>query len=372
MSSRAISNKRKANGYLNTVHRFVNPIIVLGLLTTVIIFGLETLVGAVGLRAIYRGLGTAVGLMSLVLIPFAIRYERMTSVEQRRYLIITVIIGLIAATPISIPLVVVGWFTGVGTGALFIPVEIMIAVFTGVLTLIILFTLHEHKLVARVLTVIALLYSAGYFIGMGAKIAYSEAEIPRRLVHNGKQYFLYLHWGWLGDPDTLLLYECNAIGTNCELTYRAPSGYYRERDLSLVVDQQTDAVEVSVDGQLSPHDLTEDDVRYLCTFFRASSNDPFCREPRFQDRYTFISMVQRTLGEINYATVRPLFKSAQTEDGTDCLPPEEAFLKTKDKDITCKLRFSDDKPYYVTLYMTNDYDPVWYRLSLIIPGGKND
>lgn len=357
---------------MNTVHRFVNPIIALGLLATVVIFSLDPLIGAVGLRAIYRGLGLSIGVMSLVLIPFAIRYERMTSIEQIRYLIITAIIGIVAATPISYPLVFVGWFTGVGTGALFIPIEAIIAVFAVVLVVVTLFTLNERKLVTRVLTILLLLYSAGYFIGMGAKIAYSEAEMPSRLVYNNHQYFLYLHWGWLGDPDALMLYECNAIGIHCELTYRAPSGYYRERDLSLVVDQQTNAVDVSIDGQLSPHDLTEDDVRYLCAFFRASKNDPFCSAPRFQDRYTFVYMVQRTLGEINYTTVRPLFKSAQTEEGTDCLPPEEALLKSAEKDITCNLRFPDDRSYYVSLYMTNDYEPVWYRLSLIIPGMKND
>lgn len=359
---------------MNTVHRFIYAIIAFGLVLAVLIFALDPLVNAVGLRTIYHPFGSAVGVISLVLIPFVILYERIIVKGRLIYLIVLIVIGIIAATPLRYLLIIVGWFTGLITGAMFISASIIMVVFGVVFVIIFLLSIWytKTKSMIQAIIILLLIYSGGYFIGIAATPAYAEAEMSDRLVYNNHQYFLYLHWGWLGDPDTLLLYECNAIGINCELTYRAPSGYYRERDLSLVVNQQTNAVEVSVDGQLSPHDLTEDDVRYLCTFFRASSNDPFCREPRFQDRYTFISMIQRTLGEINYDTVRPLFKSAQTEDGTDCLTPEEARLKTKDKDITCKLRFSDDKPYYVTLYMTNDYDPVWYRLSLIIPGSKND
>jgi hypothetical protein len=359
------------------VSRFIYVLMAVALFIVVLLFSLDPLLGAVGLRAIYRPLGVTVGIMSLVLIPFAIRYERMTSNERLTYLIITAIIGIVAATPISVPLSIVGWFTGLITGAFFIPVVIVAVVFGVVLVVVTLSSLRETKSTAKVLTVLLLLYSAGYFIGIGAKPIYAESEMPDRLIYNNHQYFLYLGWGWLGDPDTLLLYECNTIGLYCEVIYKAPTGNYRDKAVSIAIDETAQTVSVHINGagiaeQISPRELTETDVKYLCASFKTPTNDPFCSDPRFQDRTTFYFMVRRTLGRINYNSVRPLFKSARTLKGIDCPPPDVAFANSTENEITCQLRFPNDPPYYIRFTMSKYRDSLSYDLRLIIPSLKDE
>ncbi len=333
------------------VNRFVYAIIAFCLLIAVFIFALDPLVNAVGLRAIYRPFGMAVGVVSFVLIPFAIRYERMRPVVRLTYLVVTLFVGILAATPLSLFLILVGWFTSLATGAIFIPANIIMIGFGAVMVTIIVLSLFypKTKSTLKFIMVLLLLYSSGYFIGIAATPAYAEAEMPDQLVYNEHQYFLYLHWGWLGDPDTLLLYECNSWGIYCDVIYRAPTGYYREHDLFISVDTETQVVGASIDGQISPLELKAEDVQFLCDFFEASAGDRFCTNPMYADFSGFWDMLRNKERTFTYQGILAYF---DTEERKKCLTSEQD-LPADTKTYTCVLSFPN-RSFYLELRLIRD------------------
>lgn len=201
----------------------------------------------------------------------------------------------------------------------------------------------------------------------------TKSEIRGRLVHQDHQYFLYLEWEWLDDEDfeLLTLYQCNQIGIACEITYKAPTGYYRNAELSIRIDDQTQTVGVQIDNQFSPIELTEADIKFLCNFFDVPANDSFCSGDKFQDRRTFRRMLNRKIDDISYDSVTSFFKKADTLDESNCKPPDEVFANPQIKNYECRLHFPGNRHYYLELYMSNNYEPIGYSANLIIPEFEN-
>jgi hypothetical protein len=209
-----------------TNHRFLYVFISFGLVIVILFFSADSVLGAVGLRAWYNPIGVVIATASLFLVPFVILYRRFSHTNRHIYLIIMVIF-LILAIGLRMPLIIVGWFTGIFTGALFIPSSIIAIPFTVLFVIqVVLYYLRTEssKKIAHLLIVAVLVYSVGYFFGVAALPSYAESAIRDRETYNDQQYFLYLSFGWLGDPDYLALYECNSIGLFCRLTYQAPRG----------------------------------------------------------------------------------------------------------------------------------------------------
>jgi hypothetical protein len=120
----------------------------------------------------------------------------------------------------------------------------------------------KQNLLKKAITGCLLLYCAGYFIGYAVLPPYNEAEILDRGTYNNQQYFLYIWYGWLSDPDYLVLYQCNSAGIFCQVIYQAPEGHYKGRDLSIAVDSQAQIVGVRIDDQFSPDEFPEAEVSY--------------------------------------------------------------------------------------------------------------
>jgi hypothetical protein len=354
--------------------KYFHAITALVILFAMLFFSTDALLTTVGLRAFYTPVGMGLGICCLLWSVLVFTHNRLSGKQKVFYsLTIITLVGLGAVigtlTHLIYLMLVVGWFTGFVSGAFFIPpYAIAIAIFGILITQIILtFAKHPTNL-RKIISVLLLFYSAGYFIGFASLPHYGEARIVDKRLHNNHQYFLYLWYGWLGDPDYLALYKCNNIGIYCEVIYQAPSGSYSGSELSIVVDTQTQIVGAQIDDQFSPIELTEADVAYLCNFFRVGANDPFCKSPHIQDFTTFWSMIRRNVDEINYETIAGFFEKAGIFGESKCPPPERS-LFTDSSSLTCKLIFPG-KPFVLELRMSkssSDKDSIWYGIRLTNP-----
>lgn len=240
--------------------RWLPVVVTFGLLPAYLFLSLDSLVGAVGLRAWYTPFGVAMGMTVLSLIPFAALYGRFSPAGRIAYLLVAFLsVGIVAILLFTTRLweaaVLLGWFTGILSGAFLVRAPVLLIV-TG-LAFVLQFVFYRfkprttHRLAKRLMAA-SLIYGAVYYSGVAAWPPYAEAEISAHMVHANRQYFLYLWYGWLGDPDYLALYECNDLGYACQVMYEAPPGHYRGSQLALVVDEQTQQVSVQIDEPDSP------------------------------------------------------------------------------------------------------------------------
>jgi hypothetical protein len=353
-----------------TNDRFLYVFISFGLVLAVLFFSADDVLGAVGLRAWYYPVGMVAATASLFLIPFALFYRRFSRQDRNTYLALMVLL-MIVAFGLRQSLILVGWFTGIATGVYWIPASTVAIVFTILLVIQFILSYQGTKVekpIARWLIIAAWLYSVGYFFGFAALPAYAEAEISDRMTYDDHLYFLYIRFGWLGDPDYLALYECNQFGLVCKVTYQAPTGHYYDRQLAIEIDSQTQTVGVKIDDLFSPHELTEADVAYLCAFFGVTEEDPFCADPVFQDYSSFWRMLRRKMAyELNYTNIVPYFEQTETFTETTC-PPPDTVLSDEQAAFTCQLHFPESELFLELSMRKSSYDnEVWYDVKLVNP-----
>ncbi|HEX2905297.1 MAG TPA: hypothetical protein VHO69_00445, partial [Phototrophicaceae bacterium] len=278
---------------------------------------------------------------------------------------------MLVALGMRLYLIIVGWFTGIVTGALWIPIPIIVIVFMILLVIQLILAYRGTKnarLAARFLIITICFYSVGYFFGIAALPRYAEAEISDRMSYDNHQYFLYLWFGWLGDPDYLALYECNQVGLFCKVTYQAPTGYYGSRQLSIEIDPQTQIVGVKIDDLFSPRELNEADVAYLCEFFNVPDEDSFCADPVFQDYDSFWWMLRRNGAyELNYSNIVPYFEETETFTETTC-PSPDTVLSNEHPVFICQLHFPKSELFLeLSMHKSSYDDEVWYGVNLVNP-----
>ncbi|MBK8024828.1 MAG: hypothetical protein IPK19_26275 [Chloroflexi bacterium] len=232
---------------------------------------------------------------------------------------------------------------------------------------------EDSRQIARLLILGACFFGAGYFLGIAYLGAYAEAIIVDQDTYSGRQYFLYLRFGWLGDPDYLALYECTSTGLFCEVTYVAPSGDYNDRQLSIELDRETQVVGVQVDDRFSPPELTEADVGYLCDFFQIADEDSFCARSFFQDYASFRRMLRRNVGgDFSYPSIVPYFIRTGVFDVTTC-PPPDTVLSSEQSSYTCRLHFPDSDLVLELRRTRSSYgNEVWYNVRLVNPNCNCD
>ncbi len=350
--------------------RFLYVFISLGLVAALLFFSADKLLGAVGLRAWYNPVGVLAATASLLMIPLVLFYRRFSRQGRYIYLIITALL-MLGALALRLYLIIVGWFTAIATGAICIPASTIAIVFTILLAIQSILSYRGTKAAksnARLLIITACFYSAGYFFGIAALPPYAEAEISDRKTYNDHQYFLYLWYGWLGDPDFLALYECNPLGLFCEITYEAPTGSYGGGQLAIEMDPETQVVGVQIDDLFSPYELTEADVAYLCAFFNVPKEDPFCADPVFQDYRSFWWMLRRNGAyALDYTSIVPFFEQTETFTETTC-PPPDTVLVNGQAAFTCQLHFPESELFLeLSMHRSSYSNEVWYDVNLVNP-----
>jgi hypothetical protein len=360
-----------ANYYFDKYFHVLTTFVVL---LVMLFYSADRVLGAVGLRAFYTPVGMGFGMLCLFWLVLVIRHQKMSSKSKLTYALTVlcliggaVLVGTL--THLIYLLVVVGWFTGIVTGALFIPAYAIAIVIAGILVTQIILTLgNRQSLIRKGISLALLLYMAGFSIGFASLPPYAESTIDEKRVQDNHQYFLYIWYGWLGDPDTLELYECNAFGIFCGVVYEAPTGHYTPSTASIEFDPNTNKMGVRIDDRLSPWQLNQEDVVYLCDFFDVPSQDRFCVDPYNQDYSSFWWMLRRNIDDdLNYDNVVPYFEQTANFDATTC-PSGEIFLSGDQKSYTCHLPFPDSK-LFLELYMTRSTydDKVWYDVRLVNP-----
>ncbi|MBZ0285167.1 MAG: hypothetical protein K8L97_30820 [Anaerolineae bacterium] len=356
------------SGFFDTI---LHVLIALGLVSLTLFFAADSWFGAIGLRAFYFYGGIAVGVVCYLLIPFVIVYENMASRTRLYYGLFSLSILLILIiSPLMLVFLIAGWFFGFIFGSLWLPIGVVLAAIGIVLVIQIALIFSKHprtEAVKKGFTIVTLIFMSGYIIGCAAFPQVAQGKIIDRFTYGDHQYFLYIKFGGGDIPDDYLaLYECNSAGLFCEVTYEAPSGYYRESQLAIVYDAGQDVVGAEIDGRFLPIEFSEENAAYLCEFFDVPSFVSFCTHSQFQNHYGFLQMMWYAT-PINYEEIVSFFERAGTFDAQACPPPEVVFADGSKESFTCRLRFPD-KPYYLELYMSNRYGSVQYNVDLVSSG----
>lgn len=224
-------------------------LIIFSCLLTIIFFRADYLLGAVGLQKLY-GIGSFIA--AVLLITGAILIGPLwRDVRVIEFVGIVAVVGIIAFVLSQIPSfqviwAVIGWIPAI---ALLIPPGIF--VFTAVVILAVgLSKYRDYLQVNWIVIAFFTLFTVLYLAGAGTFYSQIEFEFLDSAHFDGEQYFLHAHWGWLGDPSSLVLYKCNSLGFLCSRILSTTEIPFRERSVSLLSNPNNHTLKIEVDGEI--------------------------------------------------------------------------------------------------------------------------
>jgi hypothetical protein len=235
--------KRKAwkNGLMQTPQRNQDkhntPLLITCIcLLTLVFFRADVLFGAVGLRPIYSigGLILAAG-FPLTALTLMTLWQILPPILT----LILVIVFLVAPVIVPIAILFLGWFLAFALVARISPVIFLVCLGAAIIVWLILSQYgHQFKSqsLVRFITLCLLIFAAAYMLGTAFSPENAQFNALSSAYFEGHQYYLYLFWGTIEDPNQLILYECNQLAFACQVIYRAPYGYYQVEPVSLVPD----------------------------------------------------------------------------------------------------------------------------------------
>jgi hypothetical protein len=218
-------------------------------------FSADIALGAIGLKSTYTIGGNIMAGVGVLL--FILTLKSNWSQGLGMWFLIGAAIFLLITLLISqgAILIFVGWIVAIPISILSYYLPLQPIMFWGGMLFIVLIVicLWWKKLDAPVLRTIArlmLFCAAFYLMGIAWQPANAEFRFRGQLTHAGNVYWLYVKTGWLGDPDTLILYECNSLGFGCTPAFVAPQDYYQSEELVLQVDAPDSSVAIYMNGSL--------------------------------------------------------------------------------------------------------------------------
>ncbi len=232
--------------WIHGYHQNATLLTICGASLLMVYMRLDLIIGAVGLRVTYPSLGivTFWGMLLLILFFLTIWNGIPTEVS---ILTALAIVGL--AIILQVYVILLGWMIGIVVWS--IPPVISIIILGMVVFIWSWGKLRPHVFSKRLIqffTTLFLLFTAAFCIGVAFLPQNAEFDFRGNLDFRGHHYFLGLSQGWLGDPDIPILYECNVLGIMCHEVYRASEGYYWDKQVSLVPNDQTRMLLINVDG----------------------------------------------------------------------------------------------------------------------------
>jgi hypothetical protein len=219
-------------------------------LAAILFISLDDIFGAVGLKPIYYWFGFIVGgAFLLAWLVLFIQYRIAPAWILTPGCLIAVVLCACLTLSVGNPffiLVFGGWV------ALTVSFCIPMPLVAAVLALMIWFTFMHvrdgtHKPGYGLTTFALPLFMAVYIIGLGARLDRSEFHAHASLSASSRHYFLYEYWGWLGDDDTLVLYECNPFAFNCNPVYELADEFAGQK-IALRQSSDQKGVEIWIDG----------------------------------------------------------------------------------------------------------------------------
>lgn len=181
------------------------------------------------------------GSMAFGMILVAIGCLIFSSIFLRKNYLIFLLISMIVCAMISfIGLGVFGsWIFAIAYYSAFHQIPSILFPFLFLLSLLLIGLANysqtlRQSLAARAISVCIVVLVGTYLWGYAAMFegdSYDEA-----LAIEGKTYHSIVYYGWLGDPGTVTLYECQGGYFFCTKIYEAPYDYYFVKGTSLVFD----------------------------------------------------------------------------------------------------------------------------------------
>jgi hypothetical protein len=233
--------------WLQDYNRDFAFVVIAGAILLMLYMRADVLIGAVGLKATYFFLGIAIFWgMGLVILALLVVWKNLS---------IAVAVGVgtvvsLLSILVNIKVILVGWIIGIVVYSLPTLFPLVIAGFS---ILMWLGTRFQPSLFSRGLLQMAvvglLVFTAMFCLGIGVLPRNAEFDFRGNLNLRGHHYFLAQYDGWLGDPDTLVLYECNSIGILCNEVYKSTPGGWNRAFVGLVTDEQDGTVTITVDLQ---------------------------------------------------------------------------------------------------------------------------
>lgn len=224
--------------------------IIFSILLILLFFDADELFGAVDLRAFYS-IGSVV--VSVILILGLLALIAHWRIIPNTIAIAFGVLILLGCLTLNAGIVLVGWVayaivrdTGLFPCSILFAIAFTIAIaawlwgkFTG-------YTFNPGFVQFMLMAI--LLIAPIYLLGIGFSPQNSEFDSADSVNLNNHHYYLYRYWGWLGDPDTLELYECNQFALACKSVYRAPAAYYQDKNVVLIPDVTTNSLAIQVDN----------------------------------------------------------------------------------------------------------------------------
>ncbi|WP_162909459.1 hypothetical protein [Aggregatilinea lenta] len=224
------------------------PSVLVVALLIVLFFRADELIGTVWLRQYYYWTSL---LLTLMMPGIALIWwlRRLNSDIAWGLFCVAAFIGVVLNTNLLIPFVLVGWMCGIVMACL--RADLILVGLIVLYPLIALWRKHQgrsdYALNPLVLTILVITWVV--VLGIGFTPHNAEAEFPGALKAGQHRYYLHLYWGWLGDPDTLILYECNRFGLGCSAAYEAPTDTYRDKNPTLSLDEERDHLIVRIEDR---------------------------------------------------------------------------------------------------------------------------
>lgn len=214
----------------------------------VLFYQADYLIGAIGLRVSYFISGLILAFFFLVTAISLFALYKVIPTWLAIGLNCFLLVGLAA---MNVRWLFLGWFAAVLIAL--IPPVLIVVIFCAALATWIWANFRASPPNVQVMRYIAVSCStlmAIYVLGVGSLPEHAEFDSHGSVSLNNRHYFLHLYWGWLGDPDTLILYECNQFGLLCAEVY-STSDSYRDKQIELVPEVDANTLVIRIKG--TPH-----------------------------------------------------------------------------------------------------------------------
>jgi hypothetical protein len=218
-------------------------LIIFGSLLTIILFDGAGL-GMIGITQDMALFGSGIIVFfSLLLITLLTWWGKM-NLQVAMILSVIVVFGMLALRE---GFIVIGWATGLMTFwippqgfLLALPLATIFFVIAKVIKLLAnQYLWRSAAILVLFLTIVALFTMSAFYV---------ESDVHATLYHDDHQYAIRIFYGWLGDPDALMLSECNIFGFQCERVWHSEAGSYSDKTIRLESDSTNNTVNVIVSG----------------------------------------------------------------------------------------------------------------------------
>jgi hypothetical protein len=223
-------------------------LVIVGCWTMMTFFRADDLIGAVGLRAVYRDYAWILAVLALFLLLVISLKNQLT----RWYSILGVMLLFFVTAVVVVASLFIFWMF-ISLFWSFIPAWMILFGFVCSITVFVLVKLHPEwfsSVWVTNLMLTSLVVAALFFVGATVDFVDAETQTIERLAWNGENYLLQIQYGFLpNDSIPVFLYRCNAFEFDCrQIHYENlwDSTPYRTVDLRL----EGDAVNIWLDDRL--------------------------------------------------------------------------------------------------------------------------